>query len=315
MIDSVRNTVLSTLNKNNYGYISPSDFNLYAKQAQLDIFENYFYQYNYQINKENANLSGTGYADITKGYEESIDIFSVSKSLYYDSGNKFFTPSQTTTSDDYYLLNSIDVFINLLGSGTNTSTNANDLIDSGADFVASGVSVGDIVTNTTTKLTAEVTGVAVTTLAIDANIFLATPNNYAVYGGGVSERKVAERVSQNKITMLNSSLLTAPSSTFPAYTLGETTVSIFPKTFNTYGAVRCQYIRYPNDPKWTYVTLTDGAPVFNASAGDYQDFEVPLGAETTLVLKILQYAGMSIREIMATQFGQSLEAADTQNEK
>ena len=54
MIDSVRKTVLSILNKNNYGYISPADFNLYAKQAQLDIFDDYFYDYNYQVNKENA---------------------------------------------------------------------------------------------------------------------------------------------------------------------------------------------------------------------------------------------------------------------
>ena len=67
MINSVRETVLSLLNKNNYGYITPNDFNLYAKQAQLDIFEDYFYQYNYQINKENVRQSGTGLADITKG--------------------------------------------------------------------------------------------------------------------------------------------------------------------------------------------------------------------------------------------------------
>ena len=42
MINSVRNTVLAIINKNNYGYISPSDFNLFAKQAQLDIFDEYF---------------------------------------------------------------------------------------------------------------------------------------------------------------------------------------------------------------------------------------------------------------------------------
>ena len=46
MIDDVRTTVLAVLNKNNYGYLSPMDFNLYAKQAQLEIFENLFYQYN-----------------------------------------------------------------------------------------------------------------------------------------------------------------------------------------------------------------------------------------------------------------------------
>ena len=74
MINSVRNTVLAVLNKNNYGYLSPSDFNLFAKQAQLDLFENYFYQYNYQVMKENARQSGTGYADIKKGYAEVIFI-------------------------------------------------------------------------------------------------------------------------------------------------------------------------------------------------------------------------------------------------
>ena len=46
LINTVRATVLSIANKNNFGYITPNDFNLYAKQAQLDLFEDYFYQYN-----------------------------------------------------------------------------------------------------------------------------------------------------------------------------------------------------------------------------------------------------------------------------
>ena len=76
MINEVRNTVLAIANKNNYGYISPQDFNLYCEQAQLDIFENYFYQYNSWLIKENQRVSGTGYADIVKGLEEVIDSFS-----------------------------------------------------------------------------------------------------------------------------------------------------------------------------------------------------------------------------------------------
>ena len=58
MINEVRNTVLAIANKNNYGYISPQDFNLYCEQAQLDIFENYFYQYNSWLIKENQRVSG-----------------------------------------------------------------------------------------------------------------------------------------------------------------------------------------------------------------------------------------------------------------
>jgi len=64
MINSVRNTVLSVLNKNNYGYVSPSDFNLYAQNAQVEIFEEYFSSYNKVINAENARAAGVDYADM-----------------------------------------------------------------------------------------------------------------------------------------------------------------------------------------------------------------------------------------------------------
>jgi len=40
-----------------------------------------------------------------------------------------------------------------------------------------------------------------------------------------------------------------------------------------------------------------------------------LDDEYTLVLKILQFAGMSIRELQAVQFGQGLEAAEDNQEK
>ena len=106
MINSVRNTVLSILNKNNYGYISPADFNLFAKQAQLDIFEDYQYQYNYQVNSENARKSGTGLADIKKGYEEVINSFSRIDFLTPQGGNLFSVPTELTTGFDYFFLKS-----------------------------------------------------------------------------------------------------------------------------------------------------------------------------------------------------------------
>ena len=107
MINAVRNTVLAILNKNNYGYISPSDFNLFAKQAQLDIFDEYFISYNNQVNKQNGRVSGTGYADIQKGYEEVIDTFSVTASLSKSILNQYIVPTSATTGSDYYLLNKV----------------------------------------------------------------------------------------------------------------------------------------------------------------------------------------------------------------
>ena len=75
MINSVRNTVLSVLNKNNYGYISPSDFNLFAANAQMQIFEEYFDSYNKVINAENARMAGTDYADLKQPMSETIETF------------------------------------------------------------------------------------------------------------------------------------------------------------------------------------------------------------------------------------------------
>jgi hypothetical protein len=97
MINSVRATVLSVANKNNFGYISPEDFNLYAKQAQIDIFEDYFYQYNQWIVKQNARVSGSGFADIVKNIEDVIDIF-VSESTI---ASPFALPS------DLYFINRV----------------------------------------------------------------------------------------------------------------------------------------------------------------------------------------------------------------
>ena len=85
-------------------------------------------------------------------------------------------------------------------------------------------------------------------------------------------------------------------------------------SINTIGAVECQYIRYPNDPKWTYVSLTGGEPIFDQSQSDYQDFELPPDDVNNLVARILQYAGMSIREIATVQFGQSIEQQENQEQ-
>jgi hypothetical protein len=225
IINTVRATVLSIANKNNYGYITPSDFNLYAKQAQLDIFEDYFYQHNNWIVKQNARVSGSGYADIVKGLVEVVDSFSLTSS-YTPILNQFDLPNE------YYLVNKI------------------------------------YFTTDSTEL---------------------------------------ERVSQSKILSLNASQLTAPSEMFPAYTLEENTVTIYPSSTKT---IKIQYIRYPKDPNWTYISLNQGEPVFDQSASDYQDFELPLSDQVNLVNKILQYAGMSIREIPLVQFGQAEESIE-----
>jgi len=232
MINSVRNTVLSVINKNNFGYITPDDFNLYAKQAQLDIFENYFYQYNNWVVKQNARMSGSGYSDIVKSLEETIDIFSTTATLAYD------LPSGTfDIPTDYYYLNSIRY------------------------------------------------------------------NN----------TKEIDRVTQDKLMYLLSSNLTNPSTMFPVYSMEGSSLTIYPSTIDS--LVKAQYVRMPKDPKWTYFEgLIGGAPLFNQSDPLYQDFEIPYSDEPLLIAKILQYAGVSIRESDVYNFATSEETTNKQTE-
>lgn len=236
MINSVRETVLSVLNKNNYGYLSPSDFNLFAKQAQLEIFTEYFQTYNNLINLENVRRSGTDYADMKRNMEENMEVFFRVDPLQQDSNNTYYLPSIPTTGYDYFFINKI-----------------------------------------------------------------ICKNNSLVFLGE------AEKVSNGKITMLNLSNLTAPSQKYPVYCIQGEKITVYPATINGASSVECHYFRYPKEPKWTYVSLTNGAPMFDATQPDYQDFEVRPEDEVTLVIKILEYAGISIREADVYAFAKKEE--------
>jgi hypothetical protein len=328
MINSVRNTVLSVLNKNNYGYLSPSDFNLFAKQAQLDIFENYFYEYNYQRNKENARQSGTGEADIRKGIEEVLDYFSVTAGLYTQRGNTFSPvasplvnnlyslPSPSTTGSDYYLLNKVLIYQSIIDEGQTTATvgGQNKIIDTNADFTID-VSVGDIaaVENAGVQYLTILSVNSPTEITVSGNFINAIGLSYTIIAAN-SKMQEAEKVTHSKITMLNNSILTSPTIQYPAYTQENGLLSAYPNTLTSVGQVMSQYFRYPLPPRWTYLQLTNGEPVFDQNQPDFQNFELPQDDEVNLIIKILQYAGISIREGDVYQFAQAEETQNTQEE-
>ena len=306
MINSVRNAVLSVLNKNNYGYISPSDFNLFAQNSQLEIYEEYFSNYNKVINAENARISGVDYADIEQPIAEVLEYFLRTDYLSKVSSNKFSMPSPTTTGYYTYMLLDIICKPIVLDTGTNTSVVSNQLVDSSATFLSLDIIAGDVVTNTTTGLVGKVVSVSSNTVIIlDSNIFLATPNTYGIFSSSTIVQ--AEKVINNKLSLLVKSNLTNPTNQFPIYALQGDELTFYPVTISNKGQIEATYFRYPKVPKWTYITLTNGEPVFDQSQNDYQDFELPAEDEYKLVTKILEYCGISIRETEVTQFGMAQE--------
>jgi hypothetical protein len=117
-------------------------------------------------------------------------------------------------------------------------------------------------------------------------------------------------VTKQEARMLNSAKFTKPNVTFPIYTIDGEGIRVYPDVIDD--LVTADYIRYPLAPKWTWVSLSGGEPVFNQSALDYQDFELPLSDENNLIIKILQYAGLTIREADIVQAAKSEEIQDKQ---
>ena len=310
-INEVRNTVLAIANKNNYGYISPQDFNLYAKQAQMDMFEDYFYSYNNWINKQNGRMSGTGYADITKGLVEVIDSFSTQVFLPQNNSNTYSLPN------NYYLINKLFYYSTPLFTGTATAVVVNQLIDAAVlgwttiPASAPTPKIGSLIVNTTTLQQAYVTGVLNgTSITISSDIFLVVGESYVIYSN--TNIREVERVSQNKIFLLTNSMLTAPTKTYPAYVLDGNIVTVYPTTILNAGDVQAQYVRYPNNPRWTWLNLGLGEPQFDPTQPDFQEFELPDSDEPSLIAKICQYVGIEIRESEVYNFGATEESNDTQ---
>ena len=102
MINSVRNTVMSIINKDNNGYVTPEEFNSFAKQAQLEIFNQYFVDFKNSKIEDFKGMESSGYSDITKQMDQTIDYFSKNVNLVYNSTSQTFAmPS------GWFLLNAL----------------------------------------------------------------------------------------------------------------------------------------------------------------------------------------------------------------
>jgi len=88
-IDTVYQRVLAILNKENRGYVTPQEFNLFANQAQLEVFEQYFFDLN-QYSRLPKN--DTEYSDLPKLINEKLSKFKKSASVSYMTDH-FHLPS------------------------------------------------------------------------------------------------------------------------------------------------------------------------------------------------------------------------------
>ena len=83
-INTVYQKVLALANKEQRGYITPQEFNLYANQAQLEILNQYFYDTS-QFGRASGN--DTEYGDMLEFIHEKVNMLTTNVNLAQGNGN------------------------------------------------------------------------------------------------------------------------------------------------------------------------------------------------------------------------------------
>tara|TARA_Y100000592_G_C5392420_1_gene278917 strand:- start:221 stop:940 length:720 start_codon:yes stop_codon:yes gene_type:complete len=216
-VDTVYQRVLAICNKEQRGYITPQEYNLFANQAQMSIFN----QYIHDIKNVRSEMGNSfEYADPIDLLHEKIAPFA-------------FTEDVTSISNGLTVLP------------------LNDYLGT--------------VQYVTASKTIEVT-----------------------------------EIKKNDAIYINASPLAAPDSTRPVYVReNETQIQIYPTNLTTQPSeIRCSILRAPTkrnntDAVWGYAVVGENA-LFNVN--EARDFLLHASEETMLVIKILELAGISLKE-------------------
>jgi hypothetical protein len=129
-----------------------------------------------------------------------------------------------------------------------------------------------------------------------------------------------EQVTRRSFGLVNRSQLTAPSESYPIYYKEGNKIKIAPKIASVVAPANgapektytVEYIKKPKEVVWNYSIGAVGQYVHNPAAPN-QNFEISPQDEAEVILKILKYAGIVIRdpEIIQTA-AQSAAAIDQQ---
>tara|TARA_B100001248_G_scaffold109609_1_gene81756 strand:+ start:77 stop:829 length:753 start_codon:yes stop_codon:yes gene_type:complete len=235
-IDTVYQRVLAIANKEQRGYITPQEFNLLANQAQMEVFEQYFYDKD-QFRRKPGN--DTTHADMIDLLKEKIDIFEKFRvDVTMSSGGVGELPAHYRMGELYYLCN----------------------------------------------------------------------GNYVE----------VEKIDQNQLHHYMRSPLTTPTINRPIYvrTSGTTAVAreraiqVYPTTITS--GVTCNHIARPSTVEWVGTIVLDEL-LYNANSSI--DFELHQSEESNLVLKILELAGVIIKQQDVYSIASQEEVEQLQQEK
>jgi hypothetical protein len=310
-VNTVYQTVLLILNKEQRGYMTPVEFNKTGAQAQLDIFETYFDSLNQQIRVPQTDAD---YSNRVVSLDEKLSIFKeFGNATSISSSNVFNLPQQFSGSGS--------IATTTLPAATASATTAYVIQTATADQItngvvevfANGVLLSDTlysISGTTINFFSQPT----TGQTLIVNIY---PKQFYKLGQVLykpSSFPIAEelqRVLREELYHLLKSDLTVPSTTNPIYLYENSQLTVYPTTI--VDDIEVAYVRKPIAPIWNFTAGLNNQYIFNASTSF--NFELHSAEQTELILKILLYAGVVVKSPEIVQVAAQQVAQENINQQ
>ena len=135
--------------------------------------------------------------------------------------------------------------------------------------------------------------------------------------------RLYHQIGRTEFYNIELSPLTRSSKAFPTYLFENNRLYISPSSItNSSGTINVDYISKPTSPTWGYNVGTVGQYQYNPNAFDPVNqptgsinFQLHNSEESTLVLKILAYAGIVINNFQITQVADAMLSKQENNEK
>lgn len=308
-VNTVYTTVLSILNKEQRGYLTPFEFNKLATQVQLETFEKFFDDYNQYLRMPKTDVD---FASRMENIRNQFQIFNKNETASAVSGNVYTQPlndgvlTGTISNAGTGYSSSTVPQSTTGGSGTGFTVNITASGTVSSFTIASkgsGYSVGDVLTISGGGGNAQIT---VNSLSGSFYRF-----GSAFYETGTNSPEI-QIVSKRELHQQNLSPLTQPTTNFPIATYQDNKLTVLPAVASpAVSDIGFNYIRKPADVIWAYGVDTgagsgntgafiwDGTPGFSLTpviGGASVNFEISDIQQTEVILKILQYSGVIIRD-------------------
>jgi hypothetical protein len=138
------------------------------------------------------------------------------------------------------------------------------------------------------------------------------PSDLQQLGSVIYNNSEMQRVQRNEFYNLYRSKLTKPSNTYPIYLYEDSLVKVFPETIIS--GVSANYLKFPSPVTWGF-TVDSNLGNYIYSSALSTNFELHQSEQVELIVRILEYAGIVIRDPQIIQIASQKVQQDNMNEK